>query len=134
MTVPSSALVDDVAGELCDAHVGCVVVVDENAPVGVVTDRDISVKLDANWVDTSQVTVDEVLDGDVVTVDADASLAELSELMYEHDVRRVPVVEETELVGIVTQDDLVVYVAGILENLAAVIRDESPPERWGRAY
>lgn len=134
VTAAPDDVIDEVAAELSDTRVGCVVVVRDDEPVGVVTDRDIAIGLDANWVDTSRMTVGELAIENLVTIDVDANVTDLGRLMAEHGIRRVPVMDGGELVGIVTQDDLVVYLAEVLDDLAGTVQTESPPELWGRAY
>jgi CBS domain-containing protein len=76
--------------------------------IGMVTDRDIVVKLIAKGGDTSSAKVGE-LTGDqpeVVTIGADDSVEEALKTMAEHQVRRLPVIDGTEMVGIVAQADL----------------------------
>jgi CBS domain-containing protein len=76
--------------------------------IGMVTDRDIVVKLIAKGGDTSSAKVGE-LTGDqpeVVTIGADDSIEEALKTMAEHQVRRLPVIDGTEMVGIVAQADL----------------------------
>lgn len=134
ITARPDDLVDSVAAELCDAHVGCAVVVEGDRPVGIVTDRDICTRLDANWAPTRDVTVGEVMTTDVVTAGPEASVLDLSRTMAEHGVRRLPVVDDGRLVGIVTQDDLLVLLSRELHHLAGIVEEESPPAEWGRAY
>jgi CBS domain-containing protein len=76
--------------------------------IGMVTDRDIVVKLIAKGGDTSSAKVGE-LTGDqpeVVTIGADDSVEEALKTMAEHQVRRLPVIDGTDMVGIVAQADL----------------------------
>lgn len=134
ITATPETLVDDVAAELSDAHVGCAVIVEDERPVGIVTDRDVCVRLDANWVHTRHTTVDEMMSTDLVTAEVDASILELSRTMAEHEIRRLPILDDGELVGIVTQDDLLVLLSEELDNLAGTVEAESPPAEWGRVY
>lgn len=134
ITATPDDLVDAVAAELCDAHVGCAVVMEGERPVGIVTDRDICVRLDANWAPTRDVTVSEVMTTDLVTAAPDESVLELSRTMTDNGVRRLPVVDDGKLVGIVTQDDLLMLLSEELKNLAGTVEAESPPAEWGRAY
>lgn len=134
VTASPDELVDEVAGKLADVGVGCVVIVEGSRPVGIVTDRDISVRLDANWADPRALTIDEAMTTDLVTADVDSSVLEVARTMGEAGVRRIPIVDEGDLVGIVTQDDLIVLLSKELHQLAVTIEDESPPTAWGRAY
>lgn len=123
----------DVAEVMREKRVGSAVVLDaDGETMGMVTDRDLVVYGQRFAEALEETMVNEILSMSVVSVTTDVDVAELSETMREEGVRRVPVVEDDELRGIVTLDDLVVHLAGELdspelENLAAVIEHESPP-------
>lgn len=123
----------DVADVLREEKVGSAVVLDvDDRVLGIVTDRDLVV-YGRRFADSLEKTiVNEILSMDVVTVTPEASVAELTDRMREEGVRRVPVVEDSDLRGIVTLDDVVVHLAEELDsrelqNLAAIIESESPP-------
>ena len=127
----------DVAETLRETRVGSAVVLDTNDDVlGVVTDRDLVV-YGQQFVDSlARTPVNDILSMGVLSVGPDESVLGLTELMREEGVRRVPVVEDGEILGIVTLDDVVVGLAEDLEspeleNLAAVIEAESPRGRSG---
>ena len=88
--------------------VGIVPIVDDqNRLVGTITDRDITVRVVAEEKDPNSTTVSEVASQDLVTVDPQQGLDEALRLMAQHQVRRLPVVEEDgKLVGIVAQADV----------------------------
>jgi CBS domain-containing protein len=71
-----------------------------------VTDRDIIVRAVAEQVDPQTLTVGDVASGDLVTVEPDEDLEEALALMGRHRVRRLPVVENGRLVGVVAQADV----------------------------
>lgn len=127
VTAAPDTPVSDVAGTMRDENVGSVVVVDDEKPVGLVTDRDVAVRIAADRLDAGEMDTAAVMTEDPVTVDVETGIVELSERMREADVRRMPVVEDGDLVGIVTMDDLHVLLVGELDNLTDVIRSESPP-------
>ena len=90
-----------------DEDVGIAPIVEGDRLVGVLTDRDIAVRVVAEGRDPEQVKVTEVASGDVVTLDPDQDLDEALRLMARHQVRRLPVVEEDgRLVGILAQADV----------------------------
>lgn len=122
----------DVADVLREERVGSAVVLDANGGVvGMITDRDLVVH-GQHFADSLEETaVNKALSMDVVSVTPDVSLTTLTETMREESVRRVPVVEEGDLYGIVTLDDIIVHLAEKLDNrdlqnLATVIESESP--------
>ena len=74
---------------------------------GVITDRDIVVKVIAAGLDPKTTTVGEVAGGtEVVTIGADDSAEEAIRTMKDHSVRRLPVIDGTDLVGMVSQADI----------------------------
>ena len=90
-----------------DEDVGLAPIVAGDRLVGTLTDRDIAVRVVAEGRDPEATQVKEVASTDLVTVDPDQELDEALRLMAEHQVRRIPVVEEDgRLVGIVAQADV----------------------------
>jgi CBS domain-containing protein len=103
---PSTTLVD-AARNMRDENVGPLPIVDDGRVVGMLTDRDIVVRAIADGRDPSSTTVGEIASRELVTVDPDQSLDEAARLMAQHQVRRLPVVEEDgRLAGIVAQADV----------------------------
>lgn len=90
-----------------DEDVGLAPVVEGDRLVGTLTDRDIAVRVVAEGRDPESTRVRDVASTDLVTVDPQQDLDEALRLMAEHQVRRIPVVEEDgRLVGIVAQADI----------------------------
>jgi CBS domain-containing protein len=109
--VVTAALDSDVlkvAQLMRDRNVGSVVVCDPGGqPVGMVTDRDLAIRALADDNPTSQ-PVSEHVSRPLVTGEPDTDLEEAAALMVQHRIRRLPVVDEGGLVGIVTLDDIAV--------------------------
>ena len=106
-TVEPSSPVIEAARIMRDEDVGPVPVVEGGRLVGMITDRDTTIRVVAEGKDPQATTVGEVMSRDLVTVDPQESLDEALRLMAEHQVRRVPVVEEDgRLAGIVAQADV----------------------------
>ncbi|WP_319460592.1 CBS domain-containing protein [Micromonospora sp. RTP1Z1] len=79
---------------------------DDNRLKGMLTDRDIVVKVLAEGRDPGSVTAGELAQGEVVTIGADDDAAEILRTMGKHKVRRLPVIDGHELVGIVAVADV----------------------------
>lgn len=92
-------------------HVGDVIVVEERdgvtVPVGIVTDRDLVVEIMATGLDPDVITVGDIMEQELVTVNEGVGVFEAIQYMRSKTVRRLPVVDEDNaLVGILTLDDL----------------------------
>ncbi|UTF54737.1 CBS domain-containing protein [Natronosalvus rutilus] len=110
-----------------ERRVGCVVIERENRPAGIVTDRDLGMRAVGAGKDSTELTARDVMTDDPYTAESGDGVFELCAQMREHGVRRMPVVEDGELTGIVTLDDLVVLLKDEMHNISSVIREESPP-------
>jgi CBS domain-containing protein len=98
--------VQDAARIMRDEDTGVVPITEGENLVGVITDRDIAIRAIAEGKD-GQTPVREVASQDLVTIDPQQDLDEALRLMAQHQVRRLPVVEEDgKLVGIVSQADV----------------------------
>jgi CBS domain-containing protein len=118
---------------MADYHVGSlVVVVDrgrERVPVGIVTDRDLTLAVLAKGVDPRTLEVGEVMSGELVTVREEDSVTEVLRIMRERGVRRVPVLAtDGALVGIVSIDDVLDIVAEQLRDVVRAIAREQVRE------
>ena len=105
--VESSTQVAEAAKLMKSENVGSLPVTEGDRLVGMVTDRDIVVRVVAEGKDVQSATVGEIASKDLVTVDPQQNLDEALRLMAQHQVRRLPVVEEDgRLVGILAQADI----------------------------
>jgi len=127
VTTDTDASVAEVVETMEEENVGSVVVVDGDDPVGIVTDRDLVLQVLAIDGDPDSTGVEEVMSRDLVTVEGDVGVLDLMRKMADRSVRRVPVMEDGELSGIITLDDLVVLLSMELQSVANIIRAESPP-------
>ena len=105
-TIESSTTAQEAARTMGSENIGSLPIVDGDRIVGVVTDRDLAIRVLAEGKDGTT-TVGEIASRDVVTIDPQQTLEEAARLMAEHQLRRLPVVEEDgKLVGILAQADL----------------------------
>jgi CBS domain-containing protein len=127
VTAAPDATASELATTMRDENVGSIVLVEGNRPVGLVTDRDIAIEVCEAEADPASMTARDVMTEDLFTVDADDGIYDAIQQINEANVRRMPVVDGDELVGIVTLDDFIVLLAGELDELSMVIQSESPP-------
>ena len=105
-TVDRDLSVAAAARILWNERIGSLVVDgDRGVPVGIVTESDVVRGVGAGY-DPEVMTVAELMTASVVTVDATETVRDASARMREHDIKKLPVVEEGELVGVVTTTDL----------------------------
>jgi CBS domain-containing protein len=106
-TVERSATVVEAARAMAEEDVGPLPIVDGDRLFGIVTDRDIAVRVVAEGRDPKSTTAEEIASRELVTVDPEQGIDEAMRLMGRHQVRRLPVCEEDgRLVGILAQADV----------------------------
>lgn len=127
VTVDQEATLTEIAGVMRDRRVGSVVVVDGKGTLaGILTDRDLVVSGLAEGRDPDECIANHVLSSHVFSVEPDDSVASVARRMREEGVRRVPVVRDRDLVGIVTLDDLLVHLGEEFDCLLSVVKGEFP--------
>jgi CBS domain-containing protein/uncharacterized membrane protein YuzA (DUF378 family) len=109
-TVAPDTPVTEAARLLQHKDVGSVPVVDQGRLVGILTDRDLALRVVAEARDPAKVTAGEVASQELVTVKPTQSLAEALRLMARRQVRRLPVVDQGRLVGVLAQADIAQHV------------------------
>jgi CBS domain-containing protein len=125
VTVRPEATVFDVADAMDEHSVGCVVVTDDaQRPLGVVTDRDLVRRVLAPGRDPEKTRARDVMTGDVVTASVDDRLPRVIEIMRARGIRRLPLVENGQVVAIVALDDIVAELTSDLWNVSEGARIE----------
>lgn len=126
VTQGSDASVADVVRTMHHENVSSVVIIDDGPPLGLVSDRDLAMAVVDEEFDAKQTLIEEFLPDDVVMIEADEGVYDLVELLSEKGVRRVPVIEDGELAGIISLSDVVVLLGMELQHIATAIRSASP--------
>ncbi|ERJ07214.1 IMP dehydrogenase protein [Halorhabdus tiamatea SARL4B] len=126
VTAQPDTPVPDLAETMDEGDVGSVVITDGETPVGIVTDRDLAIRVVSEERDPTATTAADVMTEDLKTIEADAGFYEATNLMSESSVRRLPVTDGGELAGIVTADDLTELIADEEQQLASTIRAQRP--------
>ncbi len=99
---------EEIAMMMKTENTGAIPVVDEDELIGIVTDRDIVMRCVAEGGDASEMTAEDLITEDVETIDPDADVEEALELMSHRQIRRLPVVDNGELVGMLSIGDIAV--------------------------
>lgn len=106
ISVDASVTINEAAKMMEDAKVGSVIVMENNTPVGIVTDRDFAVKVAAHAYQIST-PVKRIMSSPLIAIGSDESVWMVSDLMYTRGVRKIPVIENDQVIGIITATDLV---------------------------
>ena len=121
---PVSIAVDSTVLEaalLMSSHIGgCLVIIDDNVPVGIVTERDFVRRVVAEQLPLST-NVSRIMSKPLITVDVEASLKEAARIMSNNKIRRLPVLDRKKLVGIVVAADFVRHLGKLTTSEELVI-------------
>lgn len=122
VTVGRSASAHEVARRMQREAVGCVVVLgDDGAPVGMVTDRDLLLRVVAKDRDASATSAEAIMSRPLRTVEAGAPLEQAIACMAAHGVRRVPVVHDGRVLSLLSVDDLLARLGRELDDLGSAV-------------
>jgi CBS domain-containing protein len=106
VTIEPSTSVVDAAKRMIQEEKGPLPIVEGDRPVAIITDRDIVAHVVAEGRDLNSVTVDDVATRDLVTIGPDKDVDEARQLMAQHELDRILVVEDDRLVGIISEADI----------------------------
>ena len=121
VVLDSNSSVLEAARAIEHNNIGAVIVQRDGRIVGLMTDRDLAVRVLGRGLDPEATTLGEVMTAPVVTLAPTDSQNDAIRLMQQRNIRRIPLVEEERAVGIVTLDDLLLDEAAPLDQLAAVV-------------
>lgn len=105
ITIDLDKTVFDAAKLLSEKTVGCVVVMDGDVPVGIVTERDFVRKVLVKRL-RLDVEISKIMSKPLISIDPDSSIREAARVMLKNKIRRLPVIKEDKLVGIIVVSDL----------------------------
>lgn len=110
-TCAPEARVAEVAAIMRDRDIGNVLVVEDNMLRGIITDRDLALQALTSQDDVQQTPVRQYMTTQLVTGEATWNLEKVAEIMAKHQIRRLPIVEAGQLVGIVSLGDVARHIA-----------------------
>lgn len=91
---------------MLEQSIGYVIIMEKSQPIGIVTERDLVMKVMAEEKDPSKIRVSEIMSTPLVTVDLNATVEDAVNTMAKHKIRRLPVIKGNTLCGIFTTLDL----------------------------
>lgn len=121
MVIKPDATIKDAAKIMTKYRVGCLVVMEDNKLVGILTELDIIWKVVAGDLNSNTTKVSDVMTKKVLTIKANQTLEEATHIMVENKIKKLPVLEGNKLVGIVTATDLISVQPKMIESLAKLM-------------
>jgi CBS domain-containing protein len=128
-SIGASASVVEAARLMREQHIGSLPVTEDERLVGMITDRDITTRVVAASAVPETTSVGDVYSRDLISVEPDNDLDQALQLMARHQVRRLPVVEDGRLVGMVAQADIALKDNERTGELVGAISERSEEER-----
>lgn len=123
ITVPPTTTIDKVAVLMKEHNIGSVIIIDDKGnPVGIVTERDLVVKVLANNLNSSDVQVKSIMSSPVISVNVKTSLVDAVKLMARRNIRRLLVMDKGKLVGIITARDILSVAPEVIEILIETVK------------
>ncbi|MGD8565852.1 MAG: CBS domain-containing protein [Candidatus Bathyarchaeota archaeon] len=129
ITLEKNAWVMD-AVEIMNKHgIGCLVIMENENPIGIITERDLLRRMLAESRNPKKIRVEEIMSKPLVVGKPDLDIQEVIELMFDKKIKKIPIVEDEKLVGIVTLTDLVSF----QPTLIRVVKQLTHPHSWKKA-
>lgn len=122
VVAPEEMTVSDVAKLMAEKNVGSVIIVREGHPVGMITERDIIVRVLAKRMNPDEVKARDVMSSPIIVISPDADISEAARKMAQYDVRRLVVVSGGDFQGIVTAKDVLATAPELIEILREAAR------------
>jgi signal-transduction protein with cAMP-binding, CBS, and nucleotidyltransferase domain len=126
-----NAKISEAASTMCANNIGSIIVVDnDEKPVGMVTERDMLRKIIMTSRNPKQTSISQIMSTPLVTGDPDMDVEHAARFMLQKDVKRLPIVEEGKMIGIVTFTDIIRAQPQIVIALEKSLSFEKLPKRF----
>jgi len=106
-TIDIGSSATEASKSMAESNTGYLVVLEKGKPKGIITDRDITMKVVALEKDPSKIKVSEFMSSPLITTDPDTHVDDTVELMIKYNIGRIPIVKNNILYGIFGADELV---------------------------
>ncbi len=128
ISVDINTKISDAAKTMAELDVGSIIVTEGNNPVGILTEHDMVKKIISKNNVPDSITLKNVMTTPLITIDADEDIQKAKDLMLKMHIRRIPIVKNKKLVGLVTDTDLVsvsIEMGNILSELINMHRERN---------
>lgn len=126
ITTERRTLVIDAVKIMNQHGIGCLVVMENGSPVGIVTERDLLKRVLGQSKNPKKIGVQEIMSSPLIVAKPDMEIDEVTKLMFGRKIKKLPIVEDGKLVGLVTFTDLLSF----QPSLIRVVKELTHPHSW----
>ncbi|MGC8812189.1 MAG: cyclic nucleotide-binding/CBS domain-containing protein [Candidatus Aenigmatarchaeota archaeon] len=131
IAVKPETSVREAAKVMAKYHIGSLIILEEERIVGIITEGDILRKVIVEGKDLDETKVREIMTERVFTIEPDKTIDDAVKLMMEKKIKKLPVMENEKLVGIITASDIMVVEPKLIEAIAGLISLKIPGYQGG---
>jgi len=106
VTTRIDSTVEEAVKLMNDHEIGCLIVTQNNEPIGILTERDLLKRILAKSKDLKTMKVEEMMSKPLISVEPNAQLGDVSRIMFEKNIKKMPIIKKGELLGLVTLTDI----------------------------
>jgi CBS domain-containing protein len=106
ITTKKDSTVEEAVKLMNKHEIGCLIVTENDRPIGILTERDLLKRILARSKDLKRMMVDEVMSTPLISVEPNVQVGDASRLMFQKNIKKMPIVKEGELLGLVTLTDI----------------------------
>lgn len=112
-------------------HIGSLIVLEEEKIAGIITEGDILRKVIVEGKDLDETRIKEIMTENVITITPDKTIDDAVKIMTEKKIKKLPVVDNDKLIGIITASDIMVVEPKLIEAIAGLISLKIPGYQGG---
>jgi predicted transcriptional regulator len=106
ITTKKDSTVEEAVKLMSKHEIGCLIVTENDNPIGILTERDLLNRILARSQDLKRIRVEEVMSAPLVSVEPNVQLGDVSRLMFQKNIKKMPIVKKGKLIGLVTLTDI----------------------------
>ena len=127
LVVQSGATVMEAVNLMMEHKITCVLVLDKEAAVGIITETDILRKIVAQKKDADLMKVDDIMSSPLISATSKTPLSEACQLMSKNKIKKLPIVDNKRLVGLITAADIIANEPAHVQELAELVLKPTKP-------
>ena len=106
ITTPKNSTLDEAVKLMNEHEIGCLIVTEKNKAVGILTERDLLKRVLAKSENLKRTRVEDVMSAPLISVEPDVQIGDASRLMFEKNIKKMPIIKKGKLLGLVTLTDI----------------------------